>query len=82
MEEHGINDKLVLDENGKPAELGCIYCFEFSCGLENPETCSALVELWEKDSCPAKKVFAHVQNYYEKLKEKFARNDELDDDDF
>lgn len=82
IEEAGLKDKLVLDEVGRPVELGHIYGFEFKLGLEAPESYSALVELWEKESCPARRIFAHVQHYYDVLKDKYAHVDEMDDDDF
>ena len=82
IEEAGLKDKLVIDEDGRPVELGHIYGFEFKLGLEAPETYPALVELWEKESCPARRIFAHVQHYYDVLKDKYAHVDEMDDDDF
>lgn len=82
MKKTRLFERIVLDENNKPVELGHIYVFPFTEGLENPEQYPALVELWEKDSCPAKKIFVKVEHYYQSLIDKYAHVNEMDDDDF
>ena len=75
-------DRLVLDENKKPVELGHIYFFSFNEALSNPEQFPEVIELWERDTCPAKKIFNRVEHYYQTLKDKYAHVDQMDDDDF
>lgn len=78
----GLYKNLILNDEGKPEELGHIYAFPFVAGLQEPERFPAIVAMWEKDSCPAKKIYELVKHYYGTLKEKYAHVDELDDDDF
>lgn len=82
MKDTNFLQRLVLDENKKPVELGHIYFFPFGEALSNPELFPEVIELWERDACPAKKIFNHVEHYYKTLQEKYAHVDEMDDDDF
>lgn len=82
MKDTKFLERLVLDENKKPVELGHIYFFPFGEAISNPEQFPELIELWERDACPAKKIFNHVEHYYKTLQEKYAHVDEMDDDDF
>lgn len=82
MKDTKFLERFVLDENNKPVELGHIYFFPFAEALTNPEQYPELIELWEKDGCPAKSIFNRVEHYYKTLQEKYAHVDEMDDDDF
>ena len=82
MKKSGILERMILDDDGKPLELGHVYNFNFEAGLGEPEKFATLVELWEKDDNPAQKLFVRVQHYYDVLKDKYLHADELDDDDF
>ena len=82
MKKSGILERMILDDDGKPLELGHIYNFNFAAGLNEPEKFTALVELWEREDNPAKKLFVRVQHYYDVLKDKYLHVDELDNDDF
>lgn len=82
LKKSGILDRMVLGDDGMPLELGHAYNFKFASGIEEPEKYPELVELWDSDNTPAKKLFVRVQHYYEVLKDKYKRADELDDDDF
>ena len=82
MKKSGILERMILDDDGKPLELGHVYNFNFAAGLGEPEKFATLVELWEKGDNPAQKLFVRVQHYYDVLKDKYLHADELDDDDF
>lgn len=40
--------RMILDDDGKPLELGHVYNFNFAAGLGEPEKFATLVDLWEK----------------------------------
>ena len=82
LKKSGILERMILDDDGKPLELGHIYNWNFAAGLGEPEKFTALVELWEREDNPAKKLFVRVRHYYDVLKDKYSHVDELDDDDF
>lgn len=82
LKKSGILERMVLDDNGRPLELGHAYSFKFKYGIEEPEKYASLVNLWDDENISVKKVFARVKHYYEVLKDKHAHADELDDDDF
>lgn len=82
LKKSGILERMILDDDGKPLELGHVYNFNFAAGLIEPEKFAALVKLLESEDTPAKKLFVHVQHYYDVLKDKYLHADELDDDDF
>ena len=77
-----LEERLVLDEDGKPVEFGYIYAFKYESVITDPDKYPAMKEFWEKDTCPARKIFDDVAKYYQKLKEKYEHANELDDDDF
>lgn len=77
-----FNERLVLDGDGKPVEFGYIYAFKYESVLANPDKYSAMKAFWEKDTCPARKIFDDVAKYYQQLKVKYEHANELDDDDF
>lgn len=77
-----LNERLLMDAEGKPIEFGYIYAFKFELVLANPEKYSAMKAFWEKDTCPARKIFDDVGTYYQLLKEKYENANTLDDDDF
>ncbi len=80
--ETGLADRLLLDEEGNPVVFGHTYSFDFALGIEAPEKYQAIVELWEKPTCPARKVFTRIEKYYNELKKKYEHAEEMDDDDF
>lgn len=82
MKESGIVDRLIMGDDGKPAEMGYIFNFEFANALENEDKYPALVEYWEKESIPTRSLFSRIKSYYEALIDKYAHIDEMDDDNF
>ena len=68
------------DEQGKPVAFGAMYDFEFSKALTEPEKYTSILELWNRETCPTKKIFTEVEEYYERLKDKYAHVDDEDDD--
>jgi hypothetical protein len=77
-----LEERLVLDEDGKPVEFGYIYAFKYESVITDPDKYPAMKEFWEKDTCPARKIYDDVAKYYQQLKEKYEHANELDDDDF
>lgn len=82
FKEAKLDERLVLDANGKPVEFGYIYAFKYESVLTEPDKYPAINAFWEKDTCPARKIYDDVARYYQQLKEKYEHVDELDDDDF
>ena len=82
FKESKLNKRLVLDDDGKPVELGYIYAFKYKFVLDNPDKYPEMKAFWEKDTCSAHKIFERVAVYYQQLKEKYEHANELDDDDF
>lgn len=82
MKDTKFLERFLLDENKKPVELGHIYFLAFADAIANPEQYSAVIELWERDTCPARNIFNRVEHYYRTLQDKYARVNEMDDDDF
>lgn len=82
FKEAKLNERLVLDADGKPVEFGYIYAFKYESGLTEPDKHPAMKAFWEKDTCPARKIYDDVGKYYQQLKEKYEHANELDDDDF
>lgn len=73
---------MILDADDNPVEFGYIYAFKYEFGFTEPDKYSAMKAFWEKDTCPACKIFDDVAKYYQQLKAKYEHANELDDDDF
>lgn len=58
--------------------IGYWYKFPFLEGAEHRNKYPAIVELWERDDCPAKAVFKEIQKYYKYLETKYAHISEID----
>jgi hypothetical protein len=82
FKESNLGERLVLDEDGNPVEFGYIYAFKYEFGLTEPDKYPEMKAFWEKDTCPARKIYDDVGKYYQQLKEKYEHANELDDDDF
>lgn len=82
FEDAKLDECLVLDADGRPVEFGYIYAFKYEFGLTEPDKYPAMKAFWEKDTCPARKIYDAVGKYYQQLKEKYEHANELDDDDF
>lgn len=73
---------VLRDEDGHPVEFGHMYEFDFARATTEPEKYPAIIALWEKETCQARKMYSEVEKYYEQLKLKYAHADEFDDDNF
>lgn len=80
-EEERIADRIILDENNEPVEFGHFYSYKFDMALKKPDKYGAIIELWSKDSCPARDIYFRVKEYYKDLVKKYAKVYD-DDDDF
>ena len=82
LKKSGFVDRLILDEDGKPAEFGYFFSWPFGKALSNEEKYKAAIDYWERDSCPTKAIFIRVAEYYQALKEKYDNFNQIDDDNF
>ena len=82
LKKSGFVERLILDDDGKPAKFGYIFSWPFGRALENEEKYKAAIDYWERDNCPTKAIFAKVEEYYQALKEKYDHISEIDDDNF
>lgn len=80
-EEKQLMEQIITDENGEPVEFGHYYLFNFNDALKKPDKFGAIIELWSKDTCPARDIYFRVKDYYRSLVDKYASIDD-DDDDF
>jgi hypothetical protein len=82
MDDPEIKDRILMDEENNPVEFAYIYSFDFKLALSRPDKYPAIIDLWSKDSCPARNIYFKVKEYYENLVIKYAAADDEDDDDF
>ena len=77
-----FSDKLSRTTQCDTVMLGNVYSFDFSKGLTHRDEYTVLVDYWEAEDCPTRRLFMLVKDYYLELKERASEASLLDDDDF